>query len=285
MVEGEHKCAAGSTVCMLVSKATQCMLIQMLPLPNIHDLLWCCLMKPVLCCVDAPMSCLAGARPQLHGMQMPALVPTRTSRRVQHTVMLSSHGDANETSTTSTVEQQERDQPQPQPAAAPLAAASNNGTAGTSSNGTSSSNTNRSEDKDAPKHKDWVPDASTLAPLQFTPLSGAEKGWTNFKLLFALPWRRFKPEAVLAFKLEGEISDQLQGRFSPGFSMPQILDSLEKAAVDPRIKGIAVEINPLAVCGVFAQEMQHVASASNAIAVCTACKAGTLVIVWARSGY
>lgn len=52
---------------------------------------------------------------------------------------------------------------------------------------------------------------------------------------------------MLAFKLEGEISDKLQGRFSPGFSMPQILDSLEKAAVDPRIKGIAVEISPLAV--------------------------------------
>lgn len=52
---------------------------------------------------------------------------------------------------------------------------------------------------------------------------------------------------MLTFKLEGEISDKLQGRFSPGFSMPQILDSLEKAAVDPRIKGIAVEISPLAV--------------------------------------
>mgnify|MGYP001810060505 CR=1 FL=1 len=38
-----------------------------------------------------------------------------------------------------------------------------------------------------------------------------------------------------------------QGRFSPGFSMPQIIDALEKAAVDPRIKGIAVEISPLAV--------------------------------------
>jgi hypothetical protein len=52
---------------------------------------------------------------------------------------------------------------------------------------------------------------------------------------------------VLAFKLEGEIADQLQGRFAPGFSMPQIADALEKAALDPRVKGIAVEIAPLAV--------------------------------------
>jgi hypothetical protein len=29
--------------------------------------------------------------------------------------------------------------------------------------------------------------------------------------------------------------------------MPQIIDALEKAAVDPRVKGIAVEISPLAV--------------------------------------
>lgn len=113
----------------------------------------------------------------------------------------------------------------------------------------SSTNSKADTDKDAPKHKDWAPDASTLTPLRFSPLSDTERGWTNFKLLFALPWRRFKKEAVLTFKLEGEISDQLQGRFSPGFSMPQIIDALEKAAVDPRIKGIAVEINPLAVSG------------------------------------
>lgn len=167
----------------------------------------------------------------------------------------SSTGDANETSTTSTLQHQEdtattQQQQQEQPAA-PLAATA---TATSNGNGTSTSSTTSSsttDDKDAPKHKDWVPDASTLSALQFTPLSSGQKGWTNFKLAFALPWRRFKPEAVLTFKLEGEISDQLQGRFSPGFSMPQILDSLEKAAVDPRIKGIAVEINPLAVSVVF----------------------------------
>eukprot|EP00878_Enallax_costatus_P010639 GHUV01011114.1.p1 GENE.GHUV01011114.1~~GHUV01011114.1.p1 ORF type:complete len:395 (+),score=92.88 GHUV01011114.1:241-1425(+) len=113
------------------------------------------------------------------------------------------------------------------------------------------------DDNDASKHLNWQPEGSTLAPLQFAPLSNSEKAWTNFKLLFALPWRRFKKDAVLAFKLEGEISDQLQGRFSPGFSMPQICDSLEKAAVDPRIKGIVVEINPLAIGWSKVQELRR----------------------------
>jgi len=161
-------------------------------------------------------------------------------RRSRHTVTYATPAD-NETATTSTLEQQQNE-PQADTAvaqASPAAVAATNG----NGNGASTS----SDDEDAPKHKDWVPDASSLAPLQFTPLTNTEKGWTNFKLAFALPWRRFKPEAVLTFKLEGEISDKLQGRFSPGFSMPQLLDSLEKAAVDPRIKGIAVEINPLAV--------------------------------------
>lgn len=123
----------------------------------------------------------------------------------------------------------------------------------TATNGSESSK----DDKDAPKHLNWTPDGSNLAPLKFTPLSGTEQGWTNFKLLFALPWRRFKKDAVLAFKLEGEINDQLQGRFSPGFSMPQICDSLEKAAVDPRIKGIAVEINPLQIGWSKVQELRR----------------------------
>jgi protease-4 len=153
----------------------------------------------------------------------------------------SSSNDTGETSTSTIEQQQEAAPAQPTPAAVVASASTNGKGASTSSNS--------KDDKDAPKHLDWVLDASDLAPLQFTPLSGSQTAWTNFKLAFALPWRRFKPEAVLTFKLEGEISDKLQGRFSPGFSMPQILDALEKAAVDPRVKGIAVEISPLAVSG------------------------------------
>eukprot|EP00879_Flechtneria_rotunda_P016300 GHRR01017055.1.p1 GENE.GHRR01017055.1~~GHRR01017055.1.p1 ORF type:complete len:674 (+),score=260.41 GHRR01017055.1:690-2711(+) len=111
--------------------------------------------------------------------------------------------------------------------------------------------------KDAPKHLGWIPENSTLPPLQYTPLSNSEKAWTNFKLAFALPWRRFKKDAVLTFKLEGDINDQLQGRFSPGFSLPQICDALEKAAVDPRIKGIAVELSPLAIGWAKVQEIRR----------------------------
>lgn len=161
--------------------------------------------------------------------------------------------DASEASATSTLEKQQQEASLEQEAASSataVAAAS----AATNGNGNGASSSTE-DDKDAPKHLNWVPDGSTLAPLQFTPLSNTEKGWTNFKLLFALPWRRFKPEAVLTFKLEGEISDKLQGRFSPGFSMPQILDSLEKAAVDPRVKGIAVEISPLAVSGLCVRRL------------------------------
>ncbi|KAF8059999.1 hypothetical protein HT031_004937 [Scenedesmus sp. PABB004] len=105
------------------------------------------------------------------------------------------------------------------------------------------------KDKDAPAHLGWVPDAGAVPALKFEPLSDVDRGWANLRLAFALPWRRFKRGAALAFKLEGEISDQLQGRFAPGFSMPQIIDALEKAARDPRVAGIAVEIGPLAVRG------------------------------------
>eukprot|EP00775_Hariotina_reticulata_P006975 gene6975-7190_t len=119
------------------------------------------------------------------------------------------------------------------------------------------STSSNKDDKDTPKHRDWVPDASSLAALQFTPQTSSERMWTNFKLLFALPWRRFKKESVLAFKLEGEIPDQLQGRFSPGFSLPQICDALEKAAVDPRVVGIAVEISPLAIGWAKLQELRR----------------------------
>ena len=46
--------------------------------------------------------------------------------------------------------------------------------------------------------------------------------WTRCKLAFALPWRRFKKDSVLVFKLEGDISDQGRGRFDLGLSIPQV---------------------------------------------------------------
>jgi protease-4 len=50
-------------------------------------------------------------------------------------------------------------------------------------------------------------------------------------------------------QLEGAIVDANKGFFdrSPGVSMPQLTQSLQKAALDPRVAGIAIEIEPLAV--------------------------------------
>jgi protease-4 len=117
---------------------------------------------------------------------------------------------------------------------------------------------------------------SPPAPLQYQEPSSSDKFWTSFKLAFALPWRRFKKESVLTFKvrcralpsecaaswgrsspdarppfplathlllqLEGEIPDALQSRFSPGTSVPQLCSALEKAALDPRVVGICFEV-------------------------------------------
>ena len=51
--------------------------------------------------------------------------------------------------------------------------------------------------------------------LEWVEPSGGDKAWTNWKLLWALPWRRFKSGSVLTLKLSGAIAEQPQGRFSP----------------------------------------------------------------------
>lgn len=48
-------------------------------------------------------------------------------------------------------------------------------------------------------------------------------------------------------QLEGDISDLTRGRFDKGLSVPQLCAALQKAALDPRVKGLCVEIGPLAV--------------------------------------
>ncbi|MEW5315537.1 MAG: hypothetical protein WDW38_006958 [Sanguina aurantia] len=83
--------------------------------------------------------------------------------------------------------------------------------------------------------------------LTFVPPTGGENSWRSFRLAFALPWRRFSGDSVLVFKLEGDISDLTRGRFDKGLSVPQLCAALQKAALDPRVKGLCVEIGPLAV--------------------------------------
>ncbi|XXG55272.1 hypothetical protein AAC387_Pa03g2974 [Persea americana] len=74
-------------------------------------------------------------------------------------------------------------------------------------------------------------------------------GWKNFvvklRMLFALPWERVRKGSVLSMKLRGQISDQLQSRFSSGLSLPQICENFVKATYDPRISGIYLQIEPL----------------------------------------
>lgn len=75
------------------------------------------------------------------------------------------------------------------------------------------------------------------------------EGWSRFvvqlKMFIAPPWERVKKGSVLHMKLRGEILDQLQGSFSSRLSLPKISENFMKAAYDPRIAGIYLEIEPL----------------------------------------
>lgn len=46
----------------------------------------------------------------------------------------------------------------------------------------------------------------------------------------------------IALQLNGDIPEQKGGRFSPPLSIPQLKEALEKAAYDPRIRGIHLKI-------------------------------------------
>ncbi|ERN05826.1 serine protease SPPA, chloroplastic [Amborella trichopoda] len=74
-------------------------------------------------------------------------------------------------------------------------------------------------------------------------------GWKRFavklRMLIAWPWERVKKGSVLHMKIRGQIFDQLQGRFSSKLSLPQICENFIKAAYDPRIAGIYLQIEPL----------------------------------------
>ncbi|KAM1433883.1 hypothetical protein ACFXTO_016224 [Malus domestica] len=73
--------------------------------------------------------------------------------------------------------------------------------------------------------------------------------WKSFvvklRMLIAFPWQRVKKGSVLTIKLRGQVSDQLKSRFSSGLSLPQICENLIKAAYDPRISGVYLQIESL----------------------------------------
>ncbi|KAI3438408.1 hypothetical protein D9Q98_000839 [Chlorella vulgaris] len=84
--------------------------------------------------------------------------------------------------------------------------------------------------------------------LEYVEPSGGDKLWTSLRLISALPWRRFKKGSALVLKLGGAIAEQPQGRFSSTVSLPALCDCLKKAALDPRVAGVVIKIEPLA-CG------------------------------------
>ena len=45
-----------------------------------------------------------------------------------------------------------------------------------------------------------------------------------------------------SLQLDGDIAEQKGGRFAPPLSIPQLKEALEKAAYDPRIRGIHLKI-------------------------------------------
>ncbi|XP_062030049.1 serine protease SPPA, chloroplastic [Rosa rugosa] len=73
--------------------------------------------------------------------------------------------------------------------------------------------------------------------------------WKSFvvklRMLFAYPWERVKKGSVLTMTLRGQITDQLKSRFSRGLSLPQICENFVKAAYDPRIAGVYLQIESL----------------------------------------
>ncbi|GIL78352.1 hypothetical protein Vretimale_7700 [Volvox reticuliferus] len=112
--------------------------------------------------------------------------------------------------------------------------------------------------------------------LSFTAPSEKDRFWTNFKLAFALPWRRFKKDSVLTFTLEGEVSDQSRTFFDSGLSIPAVCGALQKAALDPRIQGVAIEIGPLGIGWGKVQEIKrHIDYFRSS---------GKYVIAWMKQG-
>ncbi|GIL57850.1 hypothetical protein Vafri_13078 [Volvox africanus] len=93
--------------------------------------------------------------------------------------------------------------------------------------------------------------------LPFNAPTEKDRFWTNLKLAFALPWRRFKKDSVLTFTLEGEVSDQSRTFFDSGLSIPAVCGALQKAALDPRIQGVAIEIGPLGIGWGKVQEIKR----------------------------
>eukprot|EP00850_Spirogloea_muscicola_P000544 SM000002S05624 [mRNA] locus=s2:1185650:1189622:- [translate_table: standard] len=81
--------------------------------------------------------------------------------------------------------------------------------------------------------------------LEFERLGGLRLLRARAGMLFAWPWQRVKKGSVLTMKLSGSIGEQLSGQFSRMPSLPKLTENLRKAAVDPRVAGLLLKIEPL----------------------------------------
>jgi hypothetical protein len=70
--------------------------------------------------------------------------------------------------------------------------------------------------------------AEAVPELVYKEPSASDKLWTNFKLAFALPWRRFKQDSVLVMKVSGA---------RPGTVAPQLAQAASGAALQLGLRG------------------------------------------------
>ncbi|KAK1407394.1 hypothetical protein QVD17_39009 [Tagetes erecta] len=77
-------------------------------------------------------------------------------------------------------------------------------------------------------------------------LPDESNNFAKLRMLITYPWQRVSKGSVLKMKLRGQITDQLKtSYFSSGLSLPQICENLIKAAYDPRISGVYLQIETL----------------------------------------
>ncbi|KAL6780934.1 SPP1A [Auxenochlorella protothecoides x Auxenochlorella symbiontica] len=124
----------------------------------------------------------------------------------------------------------------------------------------SAAETEVAQTAEAPLHVTVRPPLPKLPEreLEFHSAPEGVSGWLNqARLAFALPWRQISDGSVMAFTLSGALPDVPQGRFSSAMSMPLLTEALKKAAADPRIRGIAVKIDPLSIGWAKLQELRR----------------------------
>ncbi|KAJ8430954.1 hypothetical protein Cgig2_003538 [Carnegiea gigantea] len=86
-----------------------------------------------------------------------------------------------------------------------------------------------------------------------------EKFRVRYQTLIALPWEYVPKGSVLTMKLRGQIIDQLKTPFVPALSLPQICENFVKAAYDPRISGVYLQIEGLKCgWGKFEEMRRHI---------------------------